>query len=153
MNAKGSWMTTTTDTLPVEIEINIAASQKTIFGFLTEPEKMTRWMGLMAELDPRPGGVYKVATRNGSTALGSYLEVRPFDRVVFSFGWDEPDAYVPPGSSTVEITLTPQNGGTLVKLVHRDLGKLTLDSHREGWTHYLGRLAIAVTGGDPGPDA
>ena len=24
--------------------------------------------------------------------------------------------------------------------------------HGEGWAHYLGRLEIAATGGDPGPD-
>ena len=26
-------------------------------------------------------------------------------------------------------------------------------SHEQGWTHYLGRLAVAAAGGDPGPDA
>jgi hypothetical protein len=25
-------------------------------------------------------------------------------------------------------------------------------SHEQGWAHYLGRLAVAAAGGDPGPD-
>jgi hypothetical protein len=25
-------------------------------------------------------------------------------------------------------------------------------SHEKGWAHYFGRLAVAVAGGDPGPD-
>jgi uncharacterized protein YndB with AHSA1/START domain len=145
-------MTTTIRTTPVEVEVTIDASPKTIFGFLIEPEKMARWMGT-AELDPRPGGVYRLAAANGQTAIGEYLEVHPYDRVVFTFGWDEPGAYVPPGSSTVEITLTTQGKSTLVKLVHSGLGELTLNDHTQGWNHYLGRLAIAAIGGDPGPDA
>jgi uncharacterized protein YndB with AHSA1/START domain len=145
-------MTTTIRTTPVEIEMSIDASPETIFGFLVEPEKMVRWMGVSAELDPRPGGAYKL-TSTSQTAIGEYLEVHPFDRVVFTFGWDEPDAYVPPGSSTVEITLTPQGKSTLVKLVHSGLGELTVADHTQGWNHYLGRLAVAATGGDPGPDA
>ena len=68
----------------------------------------------------------------GHTAAGSFVEVLPFERVVFAFGWDEPGAYVPPGSSTVEITLTPADEDTLVKLVHSGLGKATLDDHRRG---------------------
>jgi uncharacterized protein YndB with AHSA1/START domain len=146
-------MTTTTRTTPVEVETTIDASPETIFAFLIEPEKMVRWMGVSTELDPRPGGTYKLTAGNGQVAIGEYLEVHPFDRVVFTFGWDGPDAYVPPGSSTVEITLTPQGKSTLVKLVHSGLGELTLDDHTQGWNHYLGRLAIAATGGDPGPDA
>jgi hypothetical protein len=25
-------------------------------------------------------------------------------------------------------------------------------SHSRGWAHYLGRIAVAASGGDPGPD-
>ncbi|MEU4039925.1 SRPBCC family protein [Streptomyces collinus] len=76
---------------------------------------------------------------------------------------------VPPGSSTVEITLEPVPEGTLLRLVgwsagrlvgwsagrlvHRDLpSPEACAAHEEGWTHYTGRLALAAAGGDPGPD-
>jgi len=51
------------------------------------------------------------------------------------------------------VTLEPDGSGTLVRLRHRDLpSEEAAQGHGEGWTHYLGRLAIVVTGGDPGPD-
>ncbi|TVZ96600.1 activator of Hsp90 ATPase-like protein [Streptomyces sp. BK340] len=60
---------------------------------------------------------------------------------------------VPPGSSTVEITLEPVPEGTLPRLVHRDLpSPEACAAHEEGWTHYTGRLAVVAAGGDPGPD-
>jgi hypothetical protein len=37
--------------------------------------------------------------------------------------------------------------------LHCDLPKPTLDSHGEGWGHFLERLRILGGGGDPGSDA
>ena len=48
------------DTGVIEREIRIAAPPDVIFGFFTDPEKMIRWKGTTAELDPRPGGIYRV---------------------------------------------------------------------------------------------
>jgi hypothetical protein len=60
---------------------------------------------------------------------------------------------VPPGSSTVEIELVPEAGGTKLLFTHRDLPtRESTDRHAHGWNHYLERLAIAAGGGDPGPD-
>jgi len=68
----------------VEVEVAIAARPETIFAFLTDPAKMTRWMGSMAELDPRPGGVLRVAVRLGSTGRDEYVAIEPYRRVVFT---------------------------------------------------------------------
>jgi uncharacterized protein YndB with AHSA1/START domain len=137
----------------VEIEVAIAARPETVFAFLTDPAKMTRWMGSMAELDPRPGGVLRVAVRPGATGRGEYVAVEPFHRVVFTWGWEEPDLPIPAGASTIEISLTPDGDRTLLRLIHRDIPEPIREIHREGWVHYLSRLAVAVTGGDPGPDS
>ena len=60
---------------------------------------------------------------------------------------------MPPGSSLIEIDLIDQKGGTLVRLTHSGLPDAEeCASHRQGWTHYLERLAVAAAGGDPGPD-
>ena len=74
------------------------------------------------------------------------------EKVVFTFGWDEKDHPIPPGSTTIEITLHPEGDKTRVRLVHRGLPADAVDDHGEGWAHYLERLALAATGGDPGPD-
>jgi uncharacterized protein YndB with AHSA1/START domain len=89
---------------------------------------------------------------DGSTAEGRFVELVPDQRVVFTWGW-RGSPTVPPGSSTVEIELTPDGGGTLLRLTHRGLPAEDRAMHLIGWEHYLPRLAVAVAGGDPGPDA
>jgi hypothetical protein len=59
---------------------------------------------------------------------------------------------VPPGSSTVEVTLTPDGEGTVLRLVHRDLPQGQGVKHQLGWSHYVPRLAAVAAGEDPGPD-
>jgi uncharacterized protein YndB with AHSA1/START domain len=65
--------------------------------------------------------------------------------VVFTWGWDSGAIPVPPGSSTVEVDLIEQDGGTLVHLVHRDLAPEVRSIHAEGWSMFLPRLAAVVT--------
>lgn len=135
----------------VTVEALVEASPETIFPFFTDPEKMVRWKGTQAELDPRPGGVFSVDVTHQAHARGEYVAIDPPRRIVFTWGWDGDDV-VPPGSSTVEITLEPQGDATLVRLVHTDLPEDKRDLHREGWEHFMSRLSIAAPGGDPGPD-
>src|SRR5215213_5755555 len=114
---------------------------------------MLRWMGVAATLDASPGGDFRVAINASAVAAGRFVEVDPPRRLVFTWGWDAPDHPIPPGSSTVEVELTPDGTGTLLRLRHRDLPADALGDHGHGWQHFLARLAIAATGGDPGPDA
>jgi uncharacterized protein YndB with AHSA1/START domain len=84
-------------------------------------------------------------------AVGEYVEVDPPHRIVFTWGW-EGNEHVPPGSSTVEVTLTAVADGTLLRLVHRDLPGPAVAEHLDGWKHYFARLAVVATGEDPGTD-
>jgi len=104
-------------------EILIDATPDTIWPFLTEPDKLVRWHGTVAELDPRPGGAYRVLVMGRFQTAGEYVEVVPKQKVVFTFGWEQAGNPVQPGSTTIEITLHPE-----------------------------GDKAIAATGGNPGPD-
>ena len=88
----------------------------------------------------------------GHPGVGEFVEVVPNERVVFTFGWDIPDHPIPAGSTTVTITLVPEGDKTRVQLVHSDLRADAHADHSAGWNHFLGRLAVAATGGDPGPD-
>ena len=137
----------------VEREVRIAARPETIFPFFIDPEKMVRWKGTSAELDPRPGGIYRVNVTGRDIARGEYVEVVPYSRVVFTWGWEADGSPVPPGSSTIEVTLTPDGDETAVRLRHLGLPAPARDLHAEGWEHYLARLATAAQGGDPGPDS
>jgi uncharacterized protein YndB with AHSA1/START domain len=133
-------------------EIMIDATPETIWPFLTDAGKHVEWDGTVAELDPRPGGVYRVLVAGAFQSAGEYVEVVPHERVVFTFGWEQDGHPIPPGSTTVEITLHPEGDKTRVRLVHRGLPDDAVGDHTNGWDHYLGRLAIAAGGGDPGPD-
>jgi uncharacterized protein YndB with AHSA1/START domain len=136
----------------VVCETHIAAAPETVFAYLVEPTKMVRWMGIRAELDPRAAGQFAVDISNLARARGEYLEVVPPSRIVVSFGWED-DPTVPPGSTTLEITLTPDADGTRVRLVHRGLQTPEQRAqHAHGWEHYLDRLRVAGAGGDAGPD-
>ncbi len=133
-------------------ELFIAADQATVFAFLTDPDKLVRWMGTQCQLDPRHGGVYLVKVDGQHVARGEFEEVTPNSRLVYSFGWERSDMGIPPGATRVEIDLAPGEGGTLLSFVHSGLPQPAVAPHTDGWTHYLGRLAIAAAGGDPGPD-
>jgi uncharacterized protein YndB with AHSA1/START domain len=134
-------------------EVVMDASPATIFPFLTDPALQVRWMGTEAELDPRVDGVYRVLVQGQHPGVGRFIEVVPDTKVVFTFGWDEPDHPIPAGSTEVEITLIPEGDKTTVRLVHRGLPDDAVSDHASGWSHYLDRLAIATSGNDAGPDA
>ena len=128
-------------------EILIQASPATIFEFLTVAEKHVEWNGTSAELDARPGGVYRVLAGGLHQAAGEYLEVVPNERVVFTFGWDQPDHPIPSGSTRVEIQLIPEGDKTRLRLTHSGLPADAVSDHTKGWDHYLGRLATVAAGG------
>lgn len=133
-------------------EIMIDATPETIWPFLTDPEQHLKWMGTAADIEPRLGGRYSVLVGGQHPSAGEYVEVVPHEKVAFTFGWDEPGHPIPAGSTTVEITLHPEGDKTRVRLVHRGLPDDAISDHTFGWDHFLGRLAVAATGGDPGPD-
>jgi uncharacterized protein YndB with AHSA1/START domain len=137
----------------LEREVRIAARAETIFPFLVDAERMTRWIGMDADLDPRQGGVFRLDMNGRNVAVGEFVEVDPYRRVVFTWGWDGENNPVPPGSSTVEITLIPVGNETILRLRHLGLPAEQRDPHGQGWDHYLARLVLVATGVDPGPDS
>lgn len=132
-----------TDTIEIQVRLN--ASPEEIFLCLTEPELYVRWQGVKAELDPRPGGVYRVWMDADTVASGTFVEVDPARRVVFTWGW-EGNQGVPPGSTTVELTLEPDGDGTVLSLRHTGLpdGEAAA-MHEEGWRHFTAQLALTIS--------
>ena len=118
------------------------------FALITQPDRLRRWQVITARVDLRAGGEYRWTIIPGNSAAGTFTEVEPGRRVVFTWGWEGADLPL----STVIITLEPAAGGTTVHLTHEGLSGEQEASHAAGWTHYLGRLITAATTGDAGPD-
>src|SRR5215204_7532839 len=140
------------DALVVRRETHIPAPPAAVFALLTDPDKILRWMGTDAQLDPQPDGIYLVNVTGARVARGSFREVVPVHRLAYTFGRDGDEA-VPPGSSLVEIDLIEQPDGTLLRLTQTGLPNTEqCAGHADGWAHYLGRLTEIASGRDPGPD-
>jgi uncharacterized protein YndB with AHSA1/START domain len=140
------------EALVVRRETHIPAPPASVFALLTDPEKILRWMGTEAEIEPKPGGLYLVNVTGARFGRGTFREVVPVHRLAYSFGW-EGSGEVPPGSSLVEIDLIEQPDGTLLRLTHTGLPNVEqCAGHAEGWAHYFDRLAVVAAGRDPGKD-
>ena len=166
------------ETSVVEHELRVAARPETVFAYFTDPVKMVQWMGVDATLDPRPGGVCRIAfspspasvevtstalgggqetaeliERNpAGVMLGEFVEVDPPRRIALTWGWEQELLATPPQSTSVEVSFIPDGEHTIVRLAHRRLPAASAAFHQAGWQHYLPRLAIAAADGDPGQD-
>lgn len=136
----------------VQRELRIAARPETIFAYFTDPTKMIQWMGSKAILDPQPGGIYHVIFSDHYAARGEYLEIIPYRRIVFSLGYEGQGSQFPPGSTIIEITLTPDSDGTIMLFRHLGLPTDKATGQERGWDHYLSRLLAAAEGRIPGQD-
>ena len=135
----------------IVVEQRIAAPPSTVYRYLTESDKWKLWQGVDAQLDARVGGIFSMLMGNGMNARGQYVELVPNERVVFTWGWvDQPG--IPPGSTTVDISLAADGEGTLLVLTHRSVSDEEAPMQRIGWNHYLPRLALAASGGPLDPD-
>ena len=134
------------DDQPVTVVRRIAAPPETVFDYLVDPARFVLWMGVAADLDPRPGGGYHITVGPGAVASGEYRVVDPPRRLAFTWGW-RGDLDVPAGSTTVEILLTPDGEGTRLELRHSGLqDEQSRTRHAEGWTMFLDRLTALIGG-------
>lgn len=132
-------------------EIEIDASPELVFQFFTDAELLERWHGVRADIEPRPGGRFVLNITGQTVTRGTFLELEPGRRLVFTWCFEQAQ---PPLPTTVEVTFTPVGRGTRVRLRHFGFATAQArDNHRRGWAHYLPRLALAASGTDPGPDA
>ena len=137
---------TETDSNAVEQTLRISARPETVWKYWTDPRRMCDWWGAAADLDPRPGGVCRVEMSAGAVMSGQYLELAPYERLVFSFGW-EPTEGVPliaPGESLVEVILVDDGGDTIMTLRHTGIPDAFAALHASGWSHFLPLLAQAA---------
>lgn len=133
-------------------ELVLPAPAERVFDMFTDPREQIRWIGISADLQPRPGGRFRFEVTPGQFCEGQYVIVDRPVRLVFTWGWTDPGFGLAPGTSRVEVTLTRSGEDgqqTRLRLVHTglagDLGLL----HDDGWSRFLARLAAVTGGGEP----
>jgi uncharacterized protein YndB with AHSA1/START domain len=139
----------------LEITRVFDAPRELVFRLWTAPEHLVRWWGPKdfttpsCKMDVQPGGAYRTCIRSPEGKdhwmQGVYREVAPPERLVFTFAWDQEDGR--PGHETlVTITFAEQDGKTRLTF-RQGIFETTADrdSHHEGWSECLDRLATYLT--------
>lgn len=127
----------------IEHTLRIAAAPATVWQFWVDPARIATWWGVATLLEPESGGAYRVEIPTGSVMVGEFVELVPYERIVFLFGWQGVAADEPlSGRSTrVGVRLAAEGTGTLLTLRHSGLPEARLGDHRRGWVDHLAVLA------------
>ncbi|MEX2255276.1 MAG: SRPBCC domain-containing protein [Acidimicrobiia bacterium] len=134
-------------TTTIEQVVRIAATPKMVWAFWTEPERLAEWWGIEAVAVAEPGGMFRVVMEGGPVMLGAFTELDPPRRLVFTFGWEQnaPGEPLAPGSTRVEVTLTPEGDDTILVLRHFEMPSTHAADHESGWSYYLGDRLATLT--------
>ncbi len=131
--------------LPFQLErsVVIQAKPESVFRFFTDSARWASWWGAGSTIDARPGGEVYIRHANGVESSGEVLEVRPPERIAFTYGFvgGKP---IPPGSSRVTIRLEPDDAGTRLHLLHEFAEAVTRDEHVQGWRFQLSLFSNVV---------
>lgn len=124
--------------------IVIQAPRENVFRFLTDTPRWAAWWGAGSTIDARPGGSLLIRFPEGTEVSGEVLEVKPPERMVFTYGFVKGDP-IAPGSSRVTIRLEPHGLGTHLHLTHEFAEEKVRDEHVQGWRYQLALFSNVVT--------
>ena len=130
-----------------------AASPEKVFDAWTRPEALRRWWcpaGWLAgeiTVDLRVGGTYRLTMRRESGAqilsvFGTFLEVRPAAKLVYTWMWDGAFPDMPETRVTVEFHPVPDGTELVLQQAKLDLRHCT--RHLGGWLGACDRLALGL---------
>ena len=140
----------TVQTIPaLTMTRTIAADRARVFEAWTSKAHMERWCcpdptaAVRVDLDVRPGGhftMYMDVEGGPYTAFGTYKEVDPPNRLVYTWDWKE-EAHAMGVETLVTVEFTEVEGGTEVRLTHEGFPvEEARTGHSEGWNACLERL-------------
>ena len=138
--------------LTLQVRRTFAAPREKVFAAWTQREQLEKWMCrdvashtiIHHQQDIRPGGCWCLEVRDPAKnevywGQGVYREVKPVEKLVFTWSWtkDSPDgANLHPGSEETLVTVEffARGNSTEVVLTHTAFATAALrDEHDRGW--------------------
>ncbi len=112
----------------------IAATPEEVWRALTDPAIIREWSGAAAHYPLEVGAPYSLWDGD---IVGEIVEIAPGERLIQTWkptDWTRQD-------SVVRFTLVPEEGTTLVDLVHENVEESDYEGTTEGWDiYYLGAI-------------
>lgn len=147
--------------LTLVVTRSFEAPPDAVFKAWIDPAQIARWIGPRSikaevkEMDARPGGTYRIVMHSESgtnnIVSGTYREIAPPTRLVFTWAWEDDAATHAKGHKTI-VTITFRAVGQQTEMtLHQERfdTKKSRDSHEHGWTGSFDKLA-EVLAGKPG---
>ena len=141
----------------LKVSRTIRASRQRVFRAWTEPELMMRWFVegdaemSVCKIDLRKGGRYELAGHMGGkrwSIWGEYLEVKPPERLVYTWTWHHDEGIgESAGDTVVTVDFREKGKETELVLTHERFATIAArDEHTQGWKGCLDRLATLAEG-------
>ncbi len=149
--------TKTAENITLEIKRLIKAPRERVFAAWTDPEQLKKWFGPdenfvvpLAKVDLRAGGKYRIQMKSPDgefhTAVGTYREIKPPERLVFTWAWEkdgsEPDfGEVEPTEMLVTLGFHARGDQTELVLMQEKFASVeSRDRHEHGWNGIFDKL-------------
>lgn len=147
----------------VQVKRTFAAPREKVFEAWTNPKMMAKWFPRgttqmpptkILEADVRASGKYRVDVecpvetdirqKRVYNMQGTYREVRPPEKLVFTWWW--PEADFAPSLVTVDFRALGESNFTEVTLTHELLPEKEREEHRQGWIGCFDMLEKTLKG-------
>ena len=131
----------------------LATKPEKVYRAFLDADAMAKWLppnGFVCSvqhLEPKAGGTFKMAFSNFTTGQshsfgGSYVELIPDERIVYTDMFDDPNL---PGEMRVSVTLKPVAVGTELAIVQEGVPDvIPAEACYMGWQESLRNLARLV---------
>jgi uncharacterized protein YndB with AHSA1/START domain len=136
----------------LEVRRTFNAPLADLYRAWTDPAELKQWFAAgptqtpdLAEVDLQVGGKYRMGMRNADgelhVATDSFREIKPEEKLVYSWSWEASPEEAPETLVTIEFHKV--EGGTEVSLRHEQFpDEEARDSHRDGWEGIFDQLGV-----------
>ena len=132
------------DRVGVRFERLLDAAAADVWRELTDPERLSRWLAAVSQIDATPGGSFAFRFGEGETerADGNVLEAEPERLLVLEWRF--------PGEPTslVRFELEASGTGTRLVLDHSRLAEHDAPAYGAGWHAHIDLLAASLADED-----